>query len=207
VVYEARDVAKVSRVDDLAIVGAHHVSAGGGLVHFLALTPQLGVLIKHFAYVLHYESPLFNRLSRAKAPALVGGLNRIYISVLVKLKSPVFAAVSYRTNLGQAVLVNGVVEALLAAVDGGAGHFGQVRNWLAGAEEGLVVVGVQHGLVALKVAVFLDGAEHGEAVGQHAPALGVVLDVLFLELEAALFVEMVVVLKLVVLCTVRLSLP
>jgi hypothetical protein len=35
----------------------------------------------------------------------------------------------------------------------------------------------------------------------------VVLDVLFLELEAALFVEMVVVLKLVVLCTVRLSLP
>lgn len=106
VVDEAGHVPVVGRVDNLAVVRAHHIRASGVFVHFLSLFTELRIYIEDFANVLHHEGAFGDSFASSETPALLRGLDGVDVSVLVQLKSAVLTSIANRTHLGHAVLAD-----------------------------------------------------------------------------------------------------
>ena len=72
--------------------------------------------MEHFANVLHDETALGDILTSRKTPALLLSLDWVYIRVLIQLESPILAKFTNRAHLGNTVLCDGSVQALVATI-------------------------------------------------------------------------------------------
>ena len=116
----------------------------------------------------------------------------------MQLEPSISAAVTNRAHLGQAVLVDRIVQTLQSAVDRGLRQSCQVVVRLARTGEALVVILVQNCFVSFEVFVLLNGCEHGQTVRQHAPSVGLVPLKIFVSLFKAPFLKRLVVVDVLI---------
>lgn len=97
---EASYVAIEGRIDYLIVSCLHQVGAGRVLVQFHSFFSQFCVNREYLTDILHDKLALSDRFASQKTPALVFGLERVDIGILMQLEPSVLAVSATGTGPG-----------------------------------------------------------------------------------------------------------